>query len=253
MKKYLKIILFLVICLSVLSPSHAFAAAEGTEIVEGWNGSQYFENGKICTGFKKIDGKIYYFDEKTGKLVKNKIVKDKKGNAFYVDESGVKCTDSSMKLAISVITKNTKDSWSKSKKLKACFDYFINKTEYERAKDEVAIEKMPEYAAYMMKNKKGNCYRSASAMAYCAKALGYKTRICVGLVSASKKVADSPHGWVEIKVDDEWKMCDISMQRPRVKDKINLYLLTREKYPFALECQDTYNMSVKNGKVKWSN
>ncbi|MCD8077708.1 MAG: hypothetical protein LUE63_04925, partial [Lachnospiraceae bacterium] len=209
----------------------------------------YFTSkGKMVTGWKTIDDLKYYFNSK-GKLQTNKIVGSKKKGYYYVDETGVRVTDSNIQAAVDFVMENSDSSQSASKRLKACFKALC-KYPYKRFySDSPSASKIKKYASYMFTNKTGNCYRYASAMAYIAKVLGYESRVAVGGVTAYSGSL-SPHGWCEVKVNGKWKMIDCSMQRAH--SDVSLYLVTRAKYPYRLRCDSVYTMTVKKGKVKWS-
>lgn len=237
---------------------HAAAAdmvvtGEQTEqLLHGWvkKGNQkfYYKKGVKVTGWKTIKGKKYYFDKKTGKLQTNKIVGTAKEGRFYVDKKGIRVTDKEVRMAVSFVDKHTKAGWTRDKKLKACYEYLWKVCQYERAYDKVACNKMPEYAAYMLKTGRGNCYRGSAAFACVARVLGYDSRVGVGGVSSRSTVL-SPHGWAEIKVGGKWYMYDISMQR--YWTWIDLYKRTASDYPFNYRCDDRYQLIVKNGKAMW--
>ena len=62
----------------------------GSSKNEGWkeekDGTYYYENGKLVTGFKEIEKKTYYFNDE-GKMVKG--FSDIKNKTYYFDEKGV--------------------------------------------------------------------------------------------------------------------------------------------------------------------
>jgi glucan-binding YG repeat protein len=182
--------------------------------------------GKMLTGLRKI-GKFKYYFNSSGKLQKNGIVGSKKVGYYYADKKGkidltvrkavtfkgkkwnvlngkakkVKSdTDLTLHRALKVVSKVTKKSMSKEKKLKVCFEYVKN----------AYIEKNPRiphyhgknwttiYANDMFVNGVGNCFSYASAYAYIAKAIGY-TNVYV--------CNSGGHGWTEINgkiYDPEW-------------------------------------------------
>lgn len=228
------------------------ASGQNVKPLQGWvkkkNHKFYYKKGVKVTGWKRINGKKYYFDKKTGRLLTDTIAGTAKEGRYYVDKRGIRVTAREIKMAVSFVDKHTKPGWSRDKKLKACYDYLWQVCKYERAYDKVAIEKMPEYGGYMLKMGKGNCYRRAAAFAYIARVLGYDSRVGVGGVS-SRNTALSPHGWAEIKIGGKWYMCDISMQR--YWTWISLYLRTSSDYPFQYRCDDRYRLVVKSGKVTW--
>ncbi len=84
---------------SVMLPETVSAQAASSSYT-GWKtksgNKYYYKNGKKVTGWKKISGKYYYFNSK-GKLQTNKIVGSKKKGYYYVDSSGVRVTDKTIK------------------------------------------------------------------------------------------------------------------------------------------------------------
>lgn len=204
--------------------------------------------GKKKTGWCKIKNKYYYFNEK-GVLQKNKIVGNKKSGYYYVDLDGIRVTDKNIQYAVKFVMKNSSSKDSSKKRLKSCYKALC-KYRYRRFYSEKpSAKKIKLYAGYMFKNKRGNCYRYASAFAYIARVLGYDSCVSVGGVTAYANSGLSPHGWCEVKINGKWTICDCSMQRAHKKN--NLFLCTKKKYPFKIRCSNTYTMYVKKGKVSW--
>lgn len=207
----------------------------------------YSKKGIKVTGWKKIKGRYYYFDKK-GELQKNKIVGNKKKGYYYVDKSGVHVTTKEIKMAVAFVMKNSSVKQSPQERLKSCFWTLCNHYPYQRIISDVpSAGKIPSYAAYMFQNKRGNCYRYASSMAYIARVLGYESRVAVGGVSSSTYF--SPHGWCEVKKDGKWKMYDCSIQAAYPQKQ--LYQIDRKAYPFRLRIDRVYNMKSKNGKISF--
>lgn len=207
----------------------------------------YSKKGIKVTGWKKIKGRYYYFDKK-GELQKNKIVGNKKKGYYYVDKSGVRVTTKEIKMAVAFVMKNSSVKQSPQERLKSCFWTLCNHYPYQRIISDVpSAGKIPSYAAYMFQNKRGNCYRYASSMAYIARVLGYESRVAVGGVSSSTYF--SPHGWCEVKKDGKWKMYDCSIQAAYPQKQ--LYQIDRKAYPFRLRIDRVYNMKSKNGKISF--
>lgn len=215
------------------------------------NKTYYYANGKMVTGWYKISGKKYYFDKSAsnkGVLLTNTIIGTGTEDSYYVDETGVQITDPEIKLAVKFVNAHTKKSWSDSKKLEACFQYLWKNYEYERFYDTPKASAMSDYAVYMLKNKKGNCFRYAASFACIAKVLGYDTRVAVGKISSTHG-GMTPHGWTEVKVDGKWYLCDANMQRNY--PKINSYMRTNKNYAYRHSCSKRYTLNIKNGKVSW--
>lgn len=210
----------------------------------------YYSSGKMVTGWKKISGKTYYFskDKKNkGELVTSTIVDDGK-KSYYVDDKGIRVNTQEMNLAVKFVQDHTKESWSKSKKLKACYDYLWKNYPYERFYESPSPSKMPSYARYMLKYKQGNCYRYAAAFAYIARVIGYESRVGVGEISAIGG-GMTPHGWTEIKIGGTWYMFDANMQRNY--PHISSYKQTHDSYRYRHTFLDVYKLEIKNGKVTW--
>lgn len=201
---------------------------------------------KPAVGWKKIGKYTYYFNSK-GKKEVNKIVGSTKTGYYYVDKQGKRVTTKEVRQAVSFVRKYTKPSWSKSKKLKVCYDKLWKKYPYKRSYDGCSAKKMPKFARDMFTKKKGNCYRYASAFAYIARVIGYDSRVAVGKIG-HRGGGTTPHGWTEIKSGRKWKKCDANMQRSY--PKINCYMQT--KYRFSRQsCSKRYTLKVSNGKVSW--
>jgi hypothetical protein len=253
--------LFVVVCLSLALSAVSVPGNSGkvyaktkTEKYTGWKESgkskYYYKNGIRVTGWTEIGGKIYAFD-KNGKLIVNQITGSKKKGYYYVDENGVRVTSAEIQAAVSFVMKNSSSTQTKKQRLMSCY-WALCKYPYKRIYgDTPSAKKISSYALYMLNNRTGNCYRYASAMACIARVLGYESRVAVGGVTARSTGALSPHGWCEVKFGAGWwKMFDCSMQRAHTSSQ--LYMVTRQNYPFRLRCDAVYTLSVKNGKVSWS-
>lgn len=234
-----------------ISGSKYYFTSDG-RVTIGWKtikGARYYFDslGRMAKGFKKI-GKLTYYFSSAGKLQKNTIVGSSKTGYYYVDSTGVRITTPEIKKAVAFVRKYTKSGWSKSKKLKACYDALWKKYSYKRYKDSPTAKKMPAYANNMFSQKKGNCYRYAAAYAYIARVLGYDSRVVAGKISCLHG-GMTPHGWAEIKVGKTWYICDANMQRNY--PKINSYMRTEKTYRYRHSVSKRFKMTVKNGKVSW--
>lgn len=65
-----------------------------------FKGQSYYMNstGQAVKGFKKIDGKTYYFASKDKHMVKSKKLTNSKGNIYYLDEKGVRAENKFVRL-----------------------------------------------------------------------------------------------------------------------------------------------------------
>lgn len=225
-KKILFLLVMFSLCMGISLPVSAAATDEITaetdaeqkkNIKNGWQKEKgktyYYKDDVKQTGWQKVSGKYYYMD-KNGILQTNKIVGRKKEGYYYVDKDGVRITDAQIKYAVKFVNANTKSGWSKSQKLKACYKALSDtgKYKYQRFYGENPKAKdMADYAKYMFKNKRGNCFRYAACYAYIARVLGYDSRVVVGEITRLGG-GRTPHGWTEVKVGGKWYIFDTNMQ-----------------------------------------
>ena len=221
-------------------------------VLDGWikaeSGTYSYKNRKKQTGWCKIKQKYYYFDKK-GILQKNKIVGNKKSGYYYVDVSGIRVTDQATQYAVKFVLKHSDSGQSSKERLKSCYEALCHYSYQRFYSHDASADKVKSYALYMFKNKRGNCYRYASALAYIARVLGFDSRVAVGGVTAYANNDLSPHGWCEVKVDGKWKICDCSMQRAHKNN--NLFLVEMKNYPFRIRCDTIFTMKIKKGKISW--
>lgn len=224
------------------------------ETREGWvkDGTKtyFFRDGKKQTGWQKIAGRYYYLDKK-GILQKNKIAGDKKSGYYYVDSDGIRVTDSAVQAAVEFVMKHSDEKDSRRKRLKSCYNALAGYQYRRVGRDKPAAKKMKAYALEMFRNKKGDCYRFAAALACIARVLGYDSRTAFDNTVTL-------HGWTEIKTKGKWQTCDCSMRR--VDKKNNFFLVDRKTYASLVKIKwgstvrwdSIYTMHVKKGKVNWA-
>lgn len=220
---------------------------------EGWvkeeEKNYYYKDGKRQTGWQEIENGYYYFD-KRGVLQKNKIAGNKKNGYYYVDPDGIRVTDTAVEAAVKFVMKHSDAEDSSRKRLKSCYNA-LARYQYRRVgREKPASDKMKAYALEMFKNKRGDCYRFAAALAYIACVLGYDSR-----TSFDNSV--TLHGWTEIKVKGKWQTCDCSMRRVDKKnnfflaDKAAYVSLVKAKWGAVIRWDSTYRMYVEKGKISW--
>lgn len=112
-------------------------------------------------------------------------------------------------------------------KLQACYQYVLDRTTYKRTYETPSGDWTKQYASDIYDTGYGNCYRYAAAFAYLAKGLGYEVHVCTGKIQAARGGV-TPHGWVEVKIGDQWLICDPDMQDAKHS---NYYMRTYENYP----------------------
>ncbi len=206
-----------------------------------------FENGYLREGFQTIDGKKYYYNENG--IVKNAIVGSVAEGWYYADSTGVCCESKDMMLAAKFVKTYARGS-TKSEQLRSCFDKLM---EYSYKRVYVFPNNGTEYknhAINMFTNKQGNCFNYAAAFACIAEVLGYDARVVRGQIESAYGGL-TPHGWMQIKVNDQWLICDPDMQKFD-KSGLNYYMRTFEQYPVKpLVAGTTYNITISNGTSKW--
>lgn len=212
------------------------------------------KKGALKTGWKKVGKYTYFFKTsgkigKKGKMLKNQIAGSKKRGYGYVDKNGKKIKTKAIDLAVKYVNKHTKKSQSKSKKLKACFDYLWKNYKYKRfygfPKKTTLTKK---YAEFMLKTKKGNCFCYGATFACIARVLGYESRVGVGSIEAVGG-GMTPHGWAEIKRNGKWYMADPDMQMNI--PSVNVYLKTKSNYPYDFRCKNHYKIKFKKAELVW--
>lgn len=249
MKKCWKLLLVLTLALLTAIP---VLAAETQLSAAGWvkegGNTFYYRKGKQVTGWQKISGKYYYFDD--GILEKNTIAGSKKEGYYYVDQNGVRITDKQIAMAVKFVLKHSRMNDTPRDRLRDCYDVLRNYRYQRIYRNNPSAGMVPSYASYMFTHRRGNCYRYASAYAYIARVLGFKVRVCAGGVNTRNGRYLSPHGWCEVKIGDTWKMVDCSLGRHHWRH--NFFLTTREKYPFHARCNKIFTMKIKNHKIHWT-
>lgn len=199
--------------------------------------------------------KTYY--AKKGTLIKNQIVGSKKEGYYYVDTTGVKITDKTVRYAVKFVRAHTKASDSKQTKLKKCYDYLWKNYKYSRiyaTPNSRALnpkaQDMSKIAKEMFSSKQGNCHRYAACFAYIARVLGYDSKVAVGSISSNRGSGMTPHGWSIISYNktgkkNQWYLCDPDMELHNVR----VYMVA--SHPCKVNEKWTCTLTIKNGKVTW--
>lgn len=132
------------------------------------------------------------------------------------------------KKVTAIINSVTTPEMTPDEKLMACANYVINHCSYKRSLGTPSGTDWPAaYAEEMLRTGRGNCYRYASAIAYLAAGLGFEAQVCAGSVRSSKG-GQTPHGWAEVRIGEEWYIFDGSMQDA---NKTGFFHITYENYP----------------------
>lgn len=223
MKKFVLKVMLLAAALTLLPAAPVLReqqtiTAEAAETTAGghWEKSYYIKNGKKVKGLQKIDGKQYYFDKKSGKLVTNKRAYKIKANgktAYYnIDKKGVatKWTGTAAKAAKRLVSLkanlNTVTSKTKLNSLKKAFLWSAKLKYTNNTKNGLSTEEaLKYYGDYGFNRKKGDCNTQASTFYWMAKVLGYDAKYVKGYVPTAADSNGKPskfraHAWVEIKI-----------------------------------------------------
>ena len=149
-------------------------------------GKKYYmatKAGNPKTGYFVYRNNLYYADSKGRCYQKRSREKGK----YYFTEKGYakKNIDTSLKIqALKTISRVTTSKMSKSQKLKACWDYLVDRKSFRYAGSDPNLKKKGWYketALRMLETRSGNCYSFACAFAALAKELGYKNiKLLVG-------------------------------------------------------------------------
>ena len=207
------------------------------------SGTYYFEDGYLCTGFKRIDGKLYCFSD-SGKMRADVIVKSG-SDYYYVDKNGVCWESKETRLAAEFLAVYCKGDTIKEK-MKYGFMYLADNYPYQRVyNDTPTSEKdIAPFASELFEIKKGTCYRYAAGFAYLAKIAGYRTRFCFGYSGVLQ------HGWTEVYVDGRWLVCDVDAQLPGYNfAPYEVYM--RTEHVWALDKRWHSELTVSGGKASW--
>ena len=218
----------------------------------GWeftrNKQFYRKKGKRVYGWRKIKGQYYYITKNRG-VWKNRIAGDRPGRYYYVDENGARVTDPQIMQAVALIKSCSRGTQTPEQRLYMCFKRLCT-YQYSWFPDYPSASVMPAYADHTFRVKIANCWRYGAAMAYCARCLGFDSRVTIGGVTAYAYRNLSPHGWCEVNMNGAWYMIDVSMQRHH--PDANLYLVSRASYPSRLRCDSDYYLTVSDGMAVWN-
>ena len=192
----------------------------------GWKtveGNRYFFSrkgrvgitlGASCSGLKKIDGKWYFFSP--GGILRTK--KTKQGDiTYYIDgkkhveayrvgdryfkPNGKEMTErqtqdyKTLQTARKIVKEITNDQMTDEQKLRACFDWVMEKPYLVYRKFDHSENWTNIYANDHFERGGGDCHADGSAFAYLARALGYKdVYVCLDC----NGVTAQGHCWTEI-------------------------------------------------------
>lgn len=167
-----------------------YVRKNGTPVPAGrWltvKGRRYYigKKGYRVTGLQTIQKKKYFFNSK-GVLVKNKTSYKINGKEYEINSEGVAVRVSALKAeclrkAKKFVASHTTSNMSNGQKFRTCFNYLMGYTDFKPwinpTDAEFKTQIWPyQSAIYMFDNNlAGSCYGVASAVAACAKVLGYE-------------------------------------------------------------------------------
>lgn len=168
----------------------------------------YDKNGTQHTGWQKIGKGYYYFRIEEGR--KGYMVTGKTINKIRLKKNGqavLKKTNKSrlktLVMATQIVEKATKPGMSKSKKLKASWNYFLKHYTYNGSPNfHYSKQWDVKYAYQIFTQKHGSCFHMGAGFAFVGNACGYKD---------CRAVSSGGHGWCMINgyvYDPSWCKAD---------------------------------------------
>lgn len=208
----------------------------------------YNEDGLVVTGLRSIDGCEYFFSDE-GVAQKGWVTIDKYCYYFEPDTYAMKVAEDGKKFimvdgykvdkkgrsktrydVVKLVNKCTTEDMTKKEKIRAIWKWMIgNKWTYTRTNEHIAKDWKwyegwtDDFAAQLMKNKSGNCFRYAALYGYMVKeATGYDVRVYHGYTGGASGGL-VPHGWVTVKISGKWYAFDPDLQKFNAKKEVKKY------------------------------
>lgn len=199
------------------------------------------EKSILISGY--LPNNKYYYN---GSLAVNKILGSSQSGYYYVDNTGVRCYDEEIQLAVDFLMKYSTGS-TPEERLRTGFMYMARNYPYNRTYDHPKkASDLGPLAADIFRNKKGNCFRQAAATACMARVCGFRARVVTGqTLSVSGYFV--PHGWTEIYYNGKWRVCDMNAQ---MKYSYLQYYMLDHHY-WTIKPEYRYEVTVYNGKAVW--
>lgn len=166
------------------------------------------------------DGKLVCF-QSDGSLLTNAAA-----GSFLFDENGCYTTGNlSLDEAIAkLVSKYTKDTMKPLEKLKALYNFMLEKCSYRMGSlHEVGEDgwQLDDARKMIEKKYRGNCYGYAGLFRELARAVGFPAEAYSGMVKSTEGGL-TPHGWVEITIDGKVYTFDPEIQYFNEKDMFML-------------------------------
>lgn len=163
-----------------------------------WAGLKFEQDGPF-----RANRRLYYVQN--GEFVREEYV-----GYLYFDAYG-RYTTGNARLDVrlnNIIEWLTNDGMNRDQKLRALFNYLRDNYTYLKrpliSKGQTGWE--PDYALFFLNNGKGNCYCFSAAYCLLCRNLGLQAYTVVG------RALNSPHGWVEIKLDGAVYLFDTQLE-----------------------------------------
>lgn len=147
----------------------------------------------LADGPYRIDGHLYW-------VINEDFARNQSVNGMWFDENGWYTTGNAELdgMLNELVDRLTGGLSTRDEKLRAMFNYVRDNFRYLKrpliSKGQTGWE--PDYALYFLQNGKGNCYNFSAAYALMCRELGLPAYCVVG------RALNSPHGWVEIVLDE---------------------------------------------------
>lgn len=199
-----------------------------------------YQDGSFARGWLMIGTDWYFFSPADGAMAMDTVINGFKFGAdgrfagIEVLEEQAQEKETAVKnqtlkdVADYFLSSIITEGMSEDEKIRACYTYIMDITEYERTYETPSGDWTGDFALQLLTSGKGNCYRYAAAFAYLVTGLGYEAKVSTGEI-ASRKGGTAPHGWAEVKIGDAWYIYDPDMEDAnRAKD---YYKKTYENYP----------------------
>ena len=188
--------------------AHYYFKANGRAVKDGFvlidaNRYHFDADGRVTIGWFCIDDCYYYADE-TGVLVTNTIVDN-----YRLDKNGRSYTKYQI---LEYVNALTDPSMTNQEKIDALYDrlmigdiYYYNSYEHIKAGWNWPDGWIDAFAADMMENRYGNCFKYA---AFLGLMIREATDLPVAIYHGKLPMGD-PHGWVTVYQDGVWYVYDI--------------------------------------------
>lgn len=184
----------------ILEATISHASGTGDDGAERW---LWADVKMLEEGPRRIGGRLYWVEN-------GAFVRDQYKGYLYFDSYG-RYTTGSAELDTrlnNIIEKLTNDAMTRDQKLRALFNYCRDYYTYLKrpliSKGQTGWE--PDYALFFLRNGKGNCYCFSAAYCLLCRNLGLQAYTVVG------RALNSPHGWVEIKLDGSTYLFDTQLE-----------------------------------------